>query len=54
MKGFKESTRGVSVYRNQAGAYFIFVCEAEGNAITVLVTNYVQHDELIFVWAPRI
>lgn len=35
---------GVSIYR-----HFIFVCEAEGNAITVLTTNYVQHDELLFV-----
>jgi len=35
---------GISIYR-----HFIFVCEAEGNAITILTTNYVAHEELIYV-----
>lgn len=35
---------GVSIYR-----HWIFVSEAEGNAITVLTTNYMQHDELLYI-----
>ncbi|CAJ1364059.1 unnamed protein product [Effrenium voratum] len=35
---------GVSIYR-----HFIFVCEAEGNAITVLTTDYMQHDQMMYV-----
>lgn len=35
---------GVSIYR-----HFIFVCEAEGNAITVLTTNYVEHSQMLYV-----
>ena len=25
-------------------------CEAEGNAITVLTTNYVDHSQMLYVW----
>lgn len=26
--------------------------QAEGNAITVLTTNYVEHSQMLYVWKP--